>query len=242
MERIEIKYMPVDELLPYANNPRKNDKAVEFVANSIREFGFKVPIVIDENREVIAGHTRLKASKELGLTEVPVIVASDLDEERIKAFRLADNKVGEMAEWDTELLEKELSFLQDMEQFGFLDTESDITLGNNPYTQKVDTPTYEPAGEEVSLTDLVDSTKTDELVTRIHRANLPRDIEEFLILGAQRHLEFNYKAIAEYYAQADKNVQELFEESALVIIDFDRAIELGYLNLTEKIQGLIGDE
>lgn len=126
LERIEIKYMPVDELLPYVNNPRKNDKAVEYVANSIKEFGFKVPIVVDEKNEVIAGHTRLKASKKLGIEEVPVIVAGDLSEEQVRAFRLADNKVSELAEWDTELLDIEIEEINfNLELFGF-DVKDDI--------------------------------------------------------------------------------------------------------------------
>lgn len=110
----------VEEIIPYVNNPRKNDKAVEAVASSIKNFGFKVPIVIDNFNEIINGHTRLKAAKKLGLKEVPCIIAKDLTEEQIKAFRLADNKVAEIAEWDFELLEAEIGLLNmDMEQFGF---------------------------------------------------------------------------------------------------------------------------
>lgn len=111
----------VDELIPYANNPRDNEKAVEAVASSIREFGFKVPVVIDKNDIIVAGHTRVLASKELGLEKVPCIVADDLSDEQIKAFRLADNKTAELAEWDFSKLEQELAELSniDMEQFGF---------------------------------------------------------------------------------------------------------------------------
>ena len=111
----------VDELIPYINNPRQNDDAVDAVASSIKNFGFKVPIVIDNDNEIVTGHTRLKAAKKLGLEEVPCIVAEDLTPEQIKAFRLADNKVAEFAEWDFELLESELADLGDfdMEEFGF---------------------------------------------------------------------------------------------------------------------------
>ena len=95
MNIIDLK---LDQLHPYENNPRKNDEAVKYVAESIKEFGFKVPIVIDKNNVIIAGHTRYKAAKKLKLTEVPCIVADDLTEEQVKAFRLADNKVGELAD------------------------------------------------------------------------------------------------------------------------------------------------
>ena len=117
---MQIITKKIDELVPYVNNPRFNDDAVEYVAKSIKEFGFKVPIVIDKNNEIVAGHTRYKASIELGLEEVPCIVADDLSEEQIKAFRLADNKVSEKAEWNNELLFEELEDLDlDMEKFGF---------------------------------------------------------------------------------------------------------------------------
>jgi site-specific DNA-methyltransferase (adenine-specific) len=117
---MKIVNKKVEELKPYVNNPRFNDDAVEYVANSIKEFGFKVPIVIDKNNEIVAGHTRYKASLALGLDEVPCIVADDLNEEQIKAFRLADNKVSEYAEWNFELLGEEIQDVDiDMEQFGF---------------------------------------------------------------------------------------------------------------------------
>lgn len=110
----------VSQLHEYENNPRHNEAAADKVAASIKEFGFKVPIVIDENNVIIAGHTRLKAAKRLGIEKVPCIVASDLTPEQIKAFRLADNKTGEFAEWDFLKLEDELREINfDMSAFGF---------------------------------------------------------------------------------------------------------------------------
>jgi hypothetical protein len=121
---MEIVNKKIDELKPYEKNPRKNDEAVEYVANSIKEFGFKVPIVIDKDGVIVAGHTRYKASKKLGLEEVPCIIADDLSEEQIKAFRLADNKVSEKAKWNKDLLMSELFDLNiDMKDFGFDDIE-----------------------------------------------------------------------------------------------------------------------
>lgn len=117
---MNIIYKGLEEIHPYANNPRNNDDAVEAVANSIKEFGFKVPIIIDKNGEIIAGHTRYKASMRLGLTEVPCIIADDLTEEQVKAFRIADNKVAEIATWDLDALKIELEDIQiDMSDFGF---------------------------------------------------------------------------------------------------------------------------
>ncbi len=112
----------IDEVFLYANNPRKNDMAVDKVAASIKEFGFKVPIVIDKKGVIVAGNTRLKAAKKIGLEEVPCIIANDLTPEQIKAFRLADNKVAEFSEWDMDLLMAELDNIDiDMEEFGFDD-------------------------------------------------------------------------------------------------------------------------
>lgn len=113
------------ELIPYANNPRENDGAVDAVAASIKEFGFKVPIIIDKNNVIVAGHTRLKAANKLNLEKVPCVVADDLSEEKVKALRLADNKVSELAQWDLGKLEEELKALDEMEldfdmsDFGF---------------------------------------------------------------------------------------------------------------------------
>ena len=111
----------LEDLVPYENNPRNNDEAVDYVAQSIKEFGFKVPVVIDTNNVIVAGHTRYKASKKLGINEIPCLVADDLTPEQIKAFRLADNRVGEIATWNDEKLELEMSKLDNfnMELFGF---------------------------------------------------------------------------------------------------------------------------
>ena len=123
MQIIERK---ISELKPYANNPRLNDGAVNAVAASIKEFGFKVPIIVDRDGEIIAGHTRLKAAQKLKMKTVPVIIADDLTPEQVKAFRLADNKVGELAGWDFEKLDLELEEIDlDMTQFGFAPDEND---------------------------------------------------------------------------------------------------------------------
>ena len=119
MEKLKIVYKSVDDLIPYINNPRINDHAVDAVASSIKNFGFKVPIIIDSENEIVAGHTRLKAAKKLGMKEVPTIVADDLDDNQIKAFRLADNKVGELAAWDFSALEIELQNIGDIDMNSF---------------------------------------------------------------------------------------------------------------------------
>lgn len=122
---MQIEEVNINELTPYSNNPRNNDAAVDAVAASIKEFGFKVPIIIDKDNVIVAGHTRLKAALKIGLEKVPCIKADDLTPEQLKAFRLADNKVGELATWDFDKLEEELTELDslnldfEMSDFGF---------------------------------------------------------------------------------------------------------------------------
>lgn len=126
MQRSEIEWMPIASIKPYDKNPRRNDDAVDAVANSITEFGFKNPIIVDNDLTIIAGHTRLKAAKKLGLKEVPVIIASDLTPEQVKAFRIIDNKTAELADWDMDLLKGEMDDLDiDWSEFGF----DDVDLG-----------------------------------------------------------------------------------------------------------------
>lgn len=121
-KRCDVTYTLLSEIRPYERNPRKNDNAVDAVAASIQAFGFLVPIVIDKDGVIVAGHTRYKAAKRLDLERVPTILADDLTEDEVKAFRLADNKTAELAVWDMELLSDELAALDgviDMDDFGF---------------------------------------------------------------------------------------------------------------------------
>lgn len=118
---MQIEMKRIDEIHRYKNNPRNNKTAIQGVLNSIKEFGFKVPIIIDKSGEIIAGDTRYQAAKQLNLTEIPCICADDLTDEQVKAFRLADNKVAEASDWNFELLDSEISEILniDMELFGF---------------------------------------------------------------------------------------------------------------------------
>ena len=128
MQNKGITTLKLSELKPYDNNPRNNAHAVDAVAESIREFGFKVPIIIDRNNVIVAGHTRYLAAAQLGLEEVPCIIADDLTDEQVKAFRLADNKTAELSEWNFDMLEDELAGISlDMSLFGFGDLPEEDT-------------------------------------------------------------------------------------------------------------------
>lgn len=118
---MKVENKLIDTIKPYENNPRDNDDAINAVANSIHEFGWQQPIVVDKDNVIIAGHTRYKAAQSLGLKEVPVVVASNLSDQQVKAYRLADNKTAELADWDTKKLDEELQDILDidMTDFGF---------------------------------------------------------------------------------------------------------------------------
>lgn len=148
-KKLNIVYKKVDDLIPYENNPRHNDEAVEYVANSIKEFGFKVPCIIDKDDVLVAGHTRVKACKKLGIKEVPCVVADDLTEDQIKAFRIADNKVGEIATWDMEKLGLELADIDiDMSAFGDFGIEEDESVDVDNKKDEPELEFTEVLGEE----------------------------------------------------------------------------------------------
>lgn len=227
-----VEDWPIEKVIPYENNPRKNDEAVEKVANSIREFSFQQPIVVDQGGVIIAGHTRYKAAKMLGLSEVPVTVAEGLSDNQIQAYRLADNKTSEFADWDFDKLNEELESIDwfdcDMTQFGFyLEKQSE----DDTYSKEVNGLIYEPSGNVPSLFDLADIEKAERLKKSIDESNLPDIEKDFLKVAAMRHVVFDYGKIADYYAQASPEMQRLMEDSVLVIVDFDKAIEDGYVKL-----------
>ena len=146
---MRIEQRNINEIIPYEKNPRLNDDAVDAVANSIKEFGWRVPIIVDKDMVIICGHTRLRAAKQLGLTEVPVHIATDLSPEQVKAYRIADNQTGNIAEWDYELLPIELSELQamdfDLSLLGFDADELDKILnGNEVITEGMTDPDEVP--------------------------------------------------------------------------------------------------
>lgn len=156
---MKILEWKLTKIKPYENNPRKNDAAVDKVAASIEAFGFKVPIIVDRNGVIVAGHTRLKAAEKLGLKTAPVIVAEDLDEEQARQYRIVDNKTGELSSWNYERLLKEIDAVDDMDidflEFGAGEKEDD----QKEVTEKTSNL---DEGEEIDLTDFDDETFENE--------------------------------------------------------------------------------
>lgn len=162
----ETVMMPIGDVIPYENNPRHNKEAVAKVAASLREFGFRQPIVVDKNNVIVVGHTRLQAAKKLKMKEVPVLVADDLTEEQIKAYRLADNKTAEFAKWDDDLLQVELDGIAeiDMSEFGF-----DLDLDDEE--------------ESEDDADIEEDDVTDDVESRCHIGDMWQLGEHRLICG-----------------------------------------------------------
>ena len=139
----KIEQWEIDRLIPYARNPRKNDHAVDKIASAIREFGFRVPIVARSNGDVVDGHLRIKAAQKLGIKTVPVLLADDLTDAQVKAFRLSVNKMAELAEWDNELLGLELAELEEM------DFDIELTgFSLDEMANIFDDPSFQPGSEE----------------------------------------------------------------------------------------------
>ena len=255
MNKLEIVYVAVEKIKPYANNPRINKKAVEKVMKSIQAYGFKVPCVLDKNYLLITGHTRWEAAKRLKMKRIPCIIASDLNKAKADAFRIADNKVAEYSTWDMTKLKEELSKIQlediEFDDMGFDNDFSIEKLGLvdmpegydgdedgaevEKYSTKTNIPQYEIQGLNIKLSDCIDKQKYVELLKEIENSTVSDAQKKFLKLAATRHIRFIYKNIAEYYASTNSEMQRLMEHSALVIIDIDDAIRNGYARLTKEV-------
>ena len=201
------------------------------------------PMVVDQDNVVLGGNMRLKALQHLGFKEIPdtwVKKASELTDEEKRRFIIADNVSG--GEWDWGVLQADWD-LGELEDWGLevpvWDSEK---VKKEKYTQKVDAPIYEPKNKKPKIEELFNIGRYEDLVAEIEKSNVEKDIKDFLKVAASRHIVFNYENIADYYAHSSKEVQELMENSALVIIDFNKAIELGYIQLSDEVAELYGEQ
>jgi hypothetical protein len=230
----------ISKIKANADNPRiiKNDKFKKLV-KSIQEFPEMLklrPIVVDEDMIVLGGNMRLKASKAAGLKEVWIEVAEGLTEEQKKEFIVKDN-VG-FGEWEWDMLANEWDSVQ-LAEWGldvWQDPEPEAEVKDEIYTKNIEAPTYEPKNEKPKEEELYNEDKVKELIKKIGLSNIEKEEKEFLIKAAYRHTVFNYQSIADFYAHSNKEVQSLMEDSALVIIDFNKAIENGYVKLSKEIE------
>jgi hypothetical protein len=251
---LHVEQISVANLIPFAKNSRTHsDSQVAQIAGSIREFGFTNPLLIDEKNGVIAGHGRLLAARKLNLEEVPCIRLEGLSDAQKRAYVIADNKIALNAGWDEKLLALELKELGDLgfatdstgftsEEIAALSMDDIAPTAEDPYTKKIETPKYEPNNEKPSLSELYNREKTQKLIDDIKGSGLTEDEKNFLLIAAERHTVFDYKKIADYYAHANAEMQNLIEMSALVIIDFDKAIENGFVKLSEELNKILESE
>lgn len=240
---MEIVRIPIDKLTPDPRNAKDHPKEqVEQIKASIEQFGNLDPIgVWGDNNLVVEGHGRLLALKQLGYTEAECIRLDWLTDEERRAYALAHNKLTMNSGWIPENLEANLDAITDidMSQFGFSFDPAEI---ENPYTVKVDVPQYEPTGMPVGITELCNDKKTKELAEEIRNAEgITEEERAFLLMASMRHIVFDYRNIAEYYVKASEPMQRLMEKSALVIIDFDNAIANGYVQLSERLKGMVAN-
>jgi hypothetical protein len=253
-KQLRITYKKTADLLPYANNSRTHsDAQIEQLARSIKEFGFTNPVLLDGQNGIIAGHGRVMAAEKLGEAEVPTIELSHLSEDQKRAYVIADNKLALNAGWDEQMLALELEDLReagfDMSLLGFEQQELGSIFGRDDaeteelkaYSSKIDTPIYTPKGDKPDIASLTDNSKAKALMAAIKASNVTDAEKAFLIQAAIRHTVFDYHAVAEYYCHATKEMQALMEDSALVIIDFDKAIEGGYVAMSSRLKKIYLD-
>lgn len=249
---MKITEKKVTELIPYVNNSRTHsDEQIAQIAASIKEFGWTNPILVDGANSIIAGHGRLLAARKLGMESVPTIQLKDLTEAQKKAYVIADNKLALNAGWDDALLKIELESLQEigfkLDLLGFDPNEirelfDENDESENQYTQKVEIPTYEPSDTKPDVKDLYDDSKAFDLIAKIKASKIPQAEKDFLMLTAGRHVELNFQLIADYYAHSTKEVQELMEASALVIVDFNDAIANGWVRLSKNLDDIYDED
>lgn len=254
MAKNELEHLPTADLIPYARNARlHSDAQVAKIAGSLREFGFCNPVLIDSQDGIIAGHGRVLAALKLGMETVPCLRLDHLSDIQRRAYILADNRLALDASWDEDMLDLEIRALKedgfDLDVTGFDLDEIEGLLNpsqedddDGDYSRKIQSPVYEQKGLKPKVEELFDNSKTQELCNEIDESEIPEDIKHFLKLAAERHTVFHFGNIAEYYAHAEASVQRLMEQSALIIIDFDQAIESGFVKLTEQLGQLVTQE
>jgi len=250
----KVEKWKIEKLIPYARNARTHSEAqVNQIAASIKEWGWTTPVLVDEQGGIIAGHGRTLAAQKLKMTDVPVMVAKGWSDAKKRAYIIADNKLAQNADWDNEMLALELGELGDLgfdlDLTGFAADEIAELLSleededDSKYSKKIDAPVYEPTGDCPPIVELYDKAKYEELTAKIYQDDsIDSEIKDFLLAAAARHIRFDFEQIAEFYAHAPPDIQQLMEDSALVIVDFDKAIASGYVKLSQAISEIYTSE
>lgn len=234
-----------DQLLANPLNFRRHPKAqVQALEGALDGIGWIQRVIVNQRTgHLIDGHARVELAMQRGEPTVPVVYV-DLSEDEERTALATFDPLGAMATHDQDILKELLpQVTTDNEALrAMLDGLMETTPADNLYTRKIEPPIYEPKGDKPEAKTLYDTSKTKELLAAIQKAELPDDVRTFLTLAAQRHTVFEYGKIAEFYCHADPEIQALMEDSALVLIDFDKAIESGFVRLSKRMQSLVGKE
>lgn len=252
-ENGQIRRVKISELLPDRSNANLHtERGTYMVGKSLEKLGAGRSVLLDKNKEIIAGNLTVEQAAAMGLEEVLIVKT---DGRQLVAVQRTDMDLDEpetgareMAYADNRAAIVSIDFDPDQVK---LDFDTGVSLGDwwqdfeleelgviespDKYSRNIQAPIYTPRGDKPELGQLVDATRTNELVAQIESSDLEEEEKRFLAIAAQRHTVLNFQAIADYYAHSDKATQELMEDSALVIIDFKRAIELGYVRLSEQV-------
>jgi hypothetical protein len=226
-----IEKKKLSELTPAPYNPRQSTaKQEKHLKASLEKFGVVEPIIFNKQTGyIVGGHFRVRELKKLGYKEIECVIV-DLSEEDEKELNIRLN--ANTGEWDWDMLANEWDSEQLVEWGLDVPTQKE---DDDVYTTKIESPIYEPKNEKPNQKELFDTSKYNLLVNKINESNIGDSDKEFLKLAATRHIEFNYRKIADFYAHSDKDTQELMEDSALIIIDYNKAIELGFVELYENM-------
>jgi len=224
------------------NYRKHSDKNKQLINKSLKECGAGRSIVIDNEDNIIAGNGIYEQAQKLGLktkvietdgSELVVVKRTDLatDDEKRKQLAVMDNSTSDSSSFDLELLQADFD-LSILGEWGIENIKEIISK----YTRKITLPIYEPKGECPEINQLVDTKKADKLIERINNLEIDENIKRFLLLSATRLYEFRYDLIAELYCHQDKETKNIMEDLALVLVDFKKAIEQGYIELNNFIE------
>jgi hypothetical protein len=251
-QQLQVEVIPLAELHPHPRNYRRHPAdQLSHIQQSLEANGQYRNVVIANDGTILAGHGVVEAAQAVGLTQVACIrLPLEPDDPRAIKVLTGDNEIAGRAEVDTGLLGELLQQVADLDDLlgtGYTpEMLASLLQAQEPdevvYTDKVVSPIYEPSGPQPPVKTLTDVTKRDALMAEVASADLPQDVRTFLILAAHRHTRFDYEAIANYYAHAPEPVQRLMEQSALVIIDYDQAVEQGFIRLHDSISEAFQDD
>mgnify|MGYP000326546380 CR=1 FL=1 len=246
---MKVTERKIADLIAAEYNPRElTPDQFKQLKDSLTRFGVVDPIIVNTHPErkdiIVGGHQRTKVWEEMGNKEIPTVeVNLTPEKERELNIRLNKNS----GQWDEQALQEHFN-TDELINWGFDNSELEFFINDESnqngtdYTREIKAPTYEPKNEKPKESELFDEKKTKELIKQIEQLNLNKTEKNFLIKAAQRHTVFNYEKIADYYAHSNKEVQELMENSALIIIDFNKAIENGFVEMNKKFQKLYSKE